>query len=280
MKHVVAALLALTLLSGSALAEMGVNPTDVFVGRWKDSRVKNAELTILPEYVEEEGADYLVLFPAVFTWKDTQWTMTAGFNADTNRLEYVDGAKTQNGKKVWNDATGTFELDGKGRLSWVDSGETDAAKLSFERDVSPAPKADALVENLFLPVAGLERGTAGAALKAAKVIVQVVGYAGEAEIWNADGEAVQDAVAEAWDKLSEDEQTRFDAAFIDGVSDPADEAFDDYDSVKRVLGDAGVSKDMARLIGDPRVRLSWEMLSSAVLNMGNIDDRVFDGAVG
>jgi len=280
MKRVFTALLALAILGGTALADMGYNYTDLYVGRWKDARVGGASLTILPEYVEEEGVDYLVLFPTTFKWKKSEWTMTAGYNEGTGCLEYVDGVKTQNGKKVWSDASGTIRVDGKGKLTWSDSREADAEKLSLERDWSPTPDADTLVAKLFLPVAGLERGSAGAVMKAAQVIVQVVKFAGDAELWNADGEALQQAVNDAWNDLSDDEKARFDEAFADGVSDPADEAFEDYDAVKSVFSDAGVSKDMAELLKSPQVKLSWDMLSSAALNIGNIDDGVYEQAEG
>ena len=280
MKHLFTALLALAILGGSTLAEAGYNYTDIYVGRWKDPRVADAALTILPEYVEEEGVEYLVLFPATFTWKQTSWTMTGGYNEGTGRLEYVDGVKTQDGKKAWSDASGFLKADGKGNLIWSDSRETDAQKLRFERDYTATPAPDVLVAEFFLPVAGLERGSAGAAMKAAKVIVQVVKFAGDAGLWNVDGEALQQAVSEAWDSLSEDEQVRFDAAFVDGVSDPADAAFEDYDEVKGVFRDAGVDGDMAALLKSPQVKLSWDMLSSAALNMGNIDDGDYTEAQG
>ena len=280
MKHVFAALLALAILGGAALGEAGYNYTDIYVGRWKDPKLEGADLTILPEYVEEEGADYLVLFPSTFTWKNSQWTMTARCNEGTARLEYTDGAKTQGGKKVWSDASGYMKVDGKGTLTWSDSREDAAAKLSLVRDYSPTPDADTLVAEFFLPVAGLERGSAGAAMKAAQVIVQVVKFAGDAELWNVDGEALQQAVNDAWGNLSEDERARFDEAFVDGVSDPADEAFEDYGEVKSVFSDAGVSKDMAALIKSAEVKLSWDMLSSAAMNIGNIDDRVYEQSQG
>ena len=69
-------------------------------------------------------------------------------------------------------------------------------------------------------------------------------------------------------------------AFADGVSDPADAAFEDYSEVRSVFKDAGVSKEMAALIQDPQVKLSWDMLSSAAMNIGNIDDRVYEQAEG
>ena len=280
MKHVFTALLALAILGGSALAETGYNYTDMYVGRWKDSRVEDAALTILPEYVEEEGAGYLVLFPTTFTWKNNEWTMTARCNEATGRLEYEDGVKKKDGKKAWSDASGYLMVDGQGRLTWNDSREDAAAKLSLERDWSPTPDADTLVAEFFLPVAGLERGSAGAAMKAAQVIAQVVKFAGDAELWNVDGEALQQTVNDAWENLSEDEQARFDEAFADGVSDPADEAFEDYGEVKGVFSDAGVSREMAALIKSPQVKLSWDMLSSAAMNIGNIDDRVYEQAEG
>ena len=47
--------------------------------------------TRAPRPGEEEGVDYLVLFPTTFKWKKSEWTMTAGYNEGTGCLEYVDG---------------------------------------------------------------------------------------------------------------------------------------------------------------------------------------------
>ena len=117
-------------------------------------------------------------------------------------------------------------------------------------------------------------------MKAAQVIVQVLKFAGNAELWNVDGEKLQQSVNDAWGSLSEDEQKWLNEAFADGVSDPADAAFEDYSEVRSVFKDAGVSKEMAALIQDPQVKLSWDMLSSAAMNIGNIDDRVYEQAEG
>ena len=68
MKHVFVTVLAL-LLAMSAAAES--NPTDAFTGRWRDAANPGAEMKILPEYQEEEGAEELALYPIDFTWNPT-----------------------------------------------------------------------------------------------------------------------------------------------------------------------------------------------------------------
>lgn len=282
MKRVFTVMLVL-LLAMAARAES--NPTDAFMGRWRDAAAPGAEMKILPEYQEEEGAEELALYPVDFTWNPTGdapvvWTMTARYNAKKRRLEYADGTKIEDGRIVLSGTKGYLKLNGEGKLVWMDSRESAALKLAFERQYAPAPSPEEFADGYFRVVAGLERGSAGAALKAAKTIVQVLRFAEARELWNADGEAVQKNLEAAWERLTPDEQERFDEAFDSGVSDPADEAFEDYSSLKKVFKDAGVGDEMARLTASPEVRLSWELLSSATLNMGNLDDGVYEDALG
>ena len=282
MKHVFVTVLAL-LLAMSAAAES--NPTDAFTGRWRDAENPGAEMKILPEYQEEEGADELALYPIDFTWNPTGdrpvvWTMTARYNGKKQRLEYVDGTKIEDGRIMFSGTKGYLKLNGEGKLVWMDSRESASLKLAFAREYAPAPTAEEFADGYFRVVAGLERGSAGAALKAAKTIAQVLQFAEARELWNADGEAMQRNLEAGWEMLTPDEQARFDAAFDSGVSDPADEAFEDFGALRMVFKDAGVGDEMARLTSSPEVRLSWEFLSSATLNMGNLDDGVYEDALG
>lgn len=273
MKHVCAVLLALLLVPAlSAAAE--INPTNVFVGRWKDARAADAEMKILPLYLEEEGAEDLAHYPIEFTWssapdKQVTWKMTSRYNAEADRLEYAKGVKIEDGKKVWSDAKGYLALDKKGNLTWLDTRETDSTKLTFVRDISPAPSAEVFADRYFRVVAGLERGASGAALKAAQVVAKVLEFAKEYDLWNADGVKMQANLEAAWKSLSDGEKARFEAAFEDGLCEPVDGAFEDYAAYKGVFDDAGVGVAMARLTASPEVKLSWEYLSSATLNMGN-----------
>ena len=282
MKRVLITVLAL-LMAMSARAE--ANPTDTFVGRWRDAANPGVEMKILPEYQEEEGAEELALYPIDFTWNPTGdspvvWTMTARYNRKKRRLEYADGTKIEGGSIALSGTKGYLKLNGEGKLVWMDSRESASLKLAFAREYAPAPTAEEFADGYFRVVAGLERGSAGAALKAAKTIAQVLQFAEAKALWNADGEAVQRNLEAAWECLTPDEQARFDAVFDSGVSDPADEAFEDYASLRKVFRDAGVGDEMARLTASPEVRLSWELLSSATLNMGNLDDGVYEDALG
>ena len=274
MKHVCAVLLALLLVPALAAAAE-VNPTNVFVGRWKDARATDAEMKILPQYQEEEGAEELALYPIEFTWdsasdRQVTWKMIARYNPDADRLEYAKGVKIEDGKKVWSDAKGYLAVDEKGNMTWLDTRETDSTKLTFVRYISPTPSAEVFADRYFRVVAGLERGTSGAALKAARVVAKVLEFAKEYDLWNADGVEMQANLEAAWKGLSDGEKARFEAAFDDGLCEPTDGAFEDYGAYKKVFEDAGVGVAMARLTASPEVKLSWEYLSSATMNMGNI----------
>ena len=283
MKRMCVALLALLAML-SARAE--TNPTDAFAGRWRDARVPNAELRILPEYREDtEGDGDLAIYPIDFNWspyddKQVSWTMTARYNAKKDQLEYADGTRIEAGEIVWSGSRGALKLDKQGRLVWMDAMESEAAKFAFTRDRSSAPTAEDFADAYFRVVADLERGSAGAVLKAAQTIAKVLEFAEQRDLWNADGEVMQANLDAAWASLTPDEQARFDAAFEDGVLDPADQAFENYASTKRTFEDAGVGEEMARLVSSPEVALSWEFLASATLNMGNMEDGAREDAVG
>lgn len=283
MRRVFVVLLGLMLLMAAA-AE--TNPTDAYKGRWRDAGESGAEMKIMPKYLDEENeSGDLALYPIDYYTTDGNgraviWTMTARYNAKKGRMEYADGTKIAGGDIVLSGTRGYIKLDSGGKLRWLDSEDADVAKLSFARATSAAPSAEDFADGYFRIVAGLERGGSKAKRNAAKTIVAVLQFAEKMDLWNADGVAMQNSLEAAWNSLSAGERARFDAVFDDGVSDPADIAFDDYARVSRVFDSAGVGKEMARLVASLEVRLSWEFLSSATLNMGNMDDDGYENAQG
>ena len=284
MKRVFVTILAmLTLLAPMARAE--VNPTDAFVGRWEDARVAGASMKILPKYLEDEGAEELAVYPIEFAWttsggRQVIWTMTARYNREARRLEYRDGVKTEDGRTLWKDGNGSLSLDGSGYLSWTDAREDAAAKLALARQISSAPTAQDFADGYFRVVAQLDRSAADARTRAAQTVARVLEFAREKDLWNADGDAMQKNLEAGWKALTQAERDRFADVFDDAVMEPADAAFDDYSEYRRVYEKAGVGEAMKRLTASPEVRLSWDFLSSATFNMGNMSDRAYDGAVG
>lgn len=279
MKRVLVTVMAMML---TLVAQAQTNPTDAYKGRWRDA---GAEMKILPQYLDEED-EYgdLAVYPIDFYAVDDGgqpviWTMTARYNPGKDRMEYADGAKIEGGDIVLSGTRGYLKLDGAGKLVWMDSDDAGAAMHSFTRALSDPPGAEDFADGYFRVVAGLERG-GNARLNAARTIVEVLKFAESRDLWNADGEVMQRNLEAAWNSLSDGERARFDAVFDDGVSDPADAAFDDYPSLRRAFENAGVGAEMARLTGSLEVRLSWEFLSSATLNMGNLDDGEYEGAEG
>ena len=246
------------------------------VGRWTDSTSQRATLTVLENGTER---DFLVHWSSSYA-EAAEWRMTASYDSEAGAWTYTGGVKTnvtwnEDGTEtqeelLWEDAEGSFSFDGDA-LVWTDSREEAAADCRFERYTAPEVPAETLAESWFRAVGGLEKGVAGAGLQERTVARDVAAFAAENDLFNGDRDALKANLLTAWESLSEEEQSAFDANFLDFIK-LMDESFADFEAVRGSYADAGAEEDMARLTAQPAVAASWNLLKSYTLTLGNSED--------
>ena len=160
------------------------------------------------------------------------------------------------------------------------------AKASFRAETTapvtePAvtgPSAPELKEGFFLPVSGLEKGTAGSSLKEANGAMKVLSFAenkllisisssGDSEQSHdtVDQDALQSALLDAWNSLSTEEQTRFNENYP-SLAALLDNCFVDFSALSGLFEDAGVLPEMEKLMQNPDISSAWKLLSDAWAN--------------
>ena len=76
----------------------------------------------------------------------------------------------------------------------------------------------------------------------------------------------------AWESMSDEEWSAFDANFIDTLR-LIDRCLDDWEVQKGLFADAGVDDSrMEALLKDPAAQVSWSVLAANTLTMGNSDN--------
>ena len=140
------------------------------------------------------------------------------------------------------------------------------------------PSAPELKEGFFLPVSGLEKGTAGSSLKEANGAMKVLSFAenkllisisssGDSEQSHdtVDQDALQSALLDAWNSLSTEEQTRFNENYP-SLAALLDNCFVDFSALSGLFEDAGVLPEMEKLMQNPDISSAWKLLSDAWAN--------------
>ena len=264
-------------------------------GRWVDPNHDRALLKIM-RAVEMDVPEDEIWYDVEIAWPDsaseeTVWYMSARYDEETTSLMYTDGVKARvtydaNGGVVseaneWTDSEGAL-IWANGRLQWADRREDqleDSPEMRFEPVRREGPVAADFKADYFLPVANLENGTAGSGLKEAALAHDLVRFAFENAIWDANIRGMRDSMLEAWEGLSEEERSRFDENFMGAVVPLLDEAFGGYDAVAGQFGDAGVGDDMAYLAENREARESWQTLLANTLTLGNDDGAAMEARV-
>ena len=141
-------------------------------------------------------------------------------------------------------------------------------EYSEEEYVVYVPDADAFGDFYFRVVAGIPRGTAGASLSAAQAACNVLGFAADNELWLADEDTLRANMLEAWEGLTDDERTNFDANF-EGLNGLVNSCFEDWDANLGRFDDAGVSEKMEKLLEDGTSQRSWDTLSAHTRTLGS-----------
>lgn len=277
MKKAVMLFVALALIVAAwAVAAAEESAAERFCGRWQDPYYGRAMLTITP--AEGEDGSW---FDAVIRWGSSAssegvWTMRAQYDAAEDALvyeggtltyvEYAEGGDVVSEEVQWDDAVGRFTFDGD-VLLWADSREERAAEFRLQPVPKLAPTAQEITERYYGPVADWAPGTAGSSLKLAGVCAELMGFADEYCMWDADVPALRTNLLEAWSMLDETTRRRFDEGLPE-VEALMETAMSDYASVAGLFDDAGAGH-MAWLAKDDGCRRSWRALLDYTHTMGD-----------
>lgn len=252
----------------------GPNAAD-FVGAWQDRVSQRATMNLLEQ-------EYMSAYTATISWgssatETTVWTLPCAYDEQTHTLTYTGGTKenltfsedgAETAETVWNDSEGTLRINDDGEIEWADSREEAAPSVRFVRVYSATPSQEAFVEEYFHVIGGVEQGTAGASLKLDRAAYDAMDFANRYQLWNADIPALRDTMLAAWESMTDEERSAFDANFIDVVRQ-IDLALDDYEGIKSEFEDAGIGDAMQSLLEDPFACESWRTLCAHTLTMGN-----------
>jgi len=261
-------------LSFNLSTENPVRASD-FTGMWQDRTSGRASLTVM-------SSEEYPFYDVKIVWGDSassagEWTMKASFSEAAGRMTYENGEMAfvtydAEGKETrdvhWSDGQGYFSLEADGTMRWQDSRETRSAEFRLERVPTPVPSPDQLTEEFFRVVGGIESGTAGASLKQALAIRDVLQFAVRNDLWAVDAGTLRDNLLTAWLAMTDEERGAFDANFISLLTRMRD-AWEDWDAARGAFDDAGAAEAMDPLMDLRSARLSWDILTSNTLTMGN-----------
>lgn len=139
-----------------------------------------------------------------------------------------------------------------------------------ENTAEEAPSAEDFCEKFFTPVISWHPGTAGSSLKLAMAACEVLKFAADEDLRNTDVPAMRDNMLKAFESLSAEDQAVFDENFM-SIYALIDSCFEDWESNRGAFEDSGTAEEMAALLEDPTVRVSWEVLRNNTFTMGNSD---------
>ena len=251
-----------------------------YIGQWYDKTSQRATMTIVPS--EEYGDAWVTIHWGSSAWQAVEWSLPVIVKEDGS-LFYTNGEKAEVSYEETGEVTketrnvlrtdleGSFTFDAEGNLLWTDAQEENAADCVFERYQPELPTQDAWVEEYFHAISGYEPGTAGASLAEAQAACAVFSFASDYQLWAADVPAMRNSMLAAWEGMSEEERSGFDANFIDVVR-LIDSCLADYDGARGTFDDAGIGDRMEALLKDETARLSWSTLCANTLTMGNSEE--------
>ena len=137
---------------------------------------------------------------------------------------------------------------------------TQAPAQADENTAEEAPSTEDFCEKYFTPVISWHPGTAGSSLKLAMAACEVLKFAADEDLRNTDVPAMRDNMLKAFESLSAEDQAVFDENFMSI-----------YALIDSCFEDSGTAEEMAALLEDPTVRVSWEVLRNNTFTMGNSD---------
>ena len=99
---------------------------------------------------------------------------------------------------------------------------------------------------------------------------EVLKFAADEDLRNTDVPAMRDNMLKAFESLSAEDQAVFDENFM-SIYALIDSCFEDWESNRGAFEDSGTAEEMAALLADPTVSVSWEVLRNNTFTMGNSD---------
>ncbi len=230
-----------------------------FLGGWQSG---DATMSVVPA---RNGGDCAVQIRS----GSAEWAFNAVFHEETAELEYQNGSKFERSyaedgsiaeeKQLRTDCSGIFRLNNNGEIEWTDTQEDRASEHLFTRTYSEPPAAEDLIENFYLPVSRIGQGSAGSSLKNAATACEIVAYAYDRGLWNANPAELQAALRTARDSLSDKERRAFDANYT-AVTRLMNATLKSTESRIEFFEDAGVGEEMKALMQNDLARFSWATL--------------------
>lgn len=245
--------------------------TDPFVGKWQDPYYGRAVLRIRKA---DDGYAIQIRWGSSAD-SEGVWKMEAAREDD--RLVYTNGSMSivtygEGGEIIsedvrYNDAVGAFILNTEGKLLWEDSREERAAEFALEKMSAITPDAEELKTRFFEAIARQEPGTAGASLKLAATVADLLRFVDDYQLWDGDVTALRTNMSDAWTVLDDSTRRRFDED-MPSVLSLMQAAMGDYESVAGQFEDAG-AEDMAELVKDGDICQGWETLIESMRSMSD-----------
>lgn len=218
-------------------------------------------------YAEHVSWEYTLLYDAVNDClTGTGVKGITVFNDDGSEASYTE---------EYQDGRASFRLTAEGKLLWEDAEENAGQDMEFEKIEYDGifPTQQDFADGYFRVIGGYHQGTAGASLAEAKAAYQVFDFAQKHQIWNEDVPTLRRDMLAAWESLSDEERSAFDANFI-GVVRLIDRSLDEWETAAGWFRDAGVDTDrMGALLKGTEEQISWSTLVAHTLTMGNSDGK-------
>ena len=267
MKKVLCVILALGLfcLSLAGLAEV-TGPS--YIGTWVCGRA-----TI---EISDEHPGYRVLINwGGSAWEVATWEYHCPYELQDGKLvseptgtqidlTFGEGGEQTDSVTHYEDGAAVFSIDEKGLLHWDDKKDNAGADMDFEKTgfYGLAPEAEEFEISYFKMIADPE-------LTLDKKATEALNFAAASELWLADGAALRENMLAAWEGLTGEEQSAFDASFLD-VAKLLDACFEDWSANRATFTD-GRDERMDELLAEPLYREAWQTLCGNTLTLGNSD---------
>lgn len=268
MKKVLCVMLVLSLFCLSAAGFAEVTGAS-YIGEWICGR---ASLSISDEH---PGYQVKISWGGS-AWEVAEWTYYCPYELEDGKLvseatgvktdlTYGEDGEISDSVTRYEDGQAVFSIDDSGLLHWEDAKENAGEDMAFEptRFYGVAPTAEEFETGYFRMIADGE-------LPLDKKACEALNFAAASELWLADGETMRANLLTAWETLTGEEQSAFDASFLE-VARLLDACFEDWDANRAAFTDDRDGR-MDELLAEPLYREAWEILCGNTLTLGNSEN--------